>query len=444
MTIRFQCPAGHRLRAPDDRADRTVRCPRCKQTVEVPNPAPSRQAAPVEEAEPVLAASDGARASPRPSRRSDKRPPKRSSKRPPALPPKSKAKPVSQPPEPDPAELPRPVPPKSRAKAPQTADSAEGATPLPPVQAVDAPQPLPPVVPVDASAPEPVAAVDAPAPDPVEPVAPVEKPVEKPSDLPLPVLVKKPPKARPSSDRWSDSSSVWKASATKKPTSETRSKPVDSRHRGRRDRKRRKREDEPAAEPAATEPAATEPVSPPPKPVGEPPKPSKRRRSPPQPKRNTMPADVYVPDTGHVAAVRWLAMFLGLAVAFSLCPIFYPKMQLNLETAPWWARIALLVGVVQIAFIVWMVNRPDWASVWVVMLVFAGVATFYAMASAYALATPIDFPIWGMDDVRHSAKKWCPSVLLVTSLVTYLSGRVSMRWHRALELEHAAARRTRV
>ena len=153
------------------------------------------------------------------------------------------------------------------------------------------------------------------------------------------------------------------------------------------------------------------------------------------PKR--MPPDVYAPDRGHVATVRGLAMILGLVIAFSVCPVFYLA-HWNLAAAPGWARIVVLLAVVQAAYIAWMLNVPDWSSVWVAMLVFAAVSTLYGTATAIALATPIDQPmLLGMTEVRHSAGAWCGSVLLVMSLATYLCGRTSAQWRRSFELETA-------
>ncbi len=168
--------------------------------------------------------------------------------------------------------------------------------------------------------------------------------------------------------------------------------------------------------------------------------PRQRKRTTPARARRgpaLMPAGVYVPDVGKIMTVRWLAFFLALAVLFSLGPVIV-KMHLNLAGAPWWARLALLLAVVQAVYILWMLSAPDWASVWVVMLVFATVAALYGMATAIALATPAHEDILlDMEKVRYSAKAWCGAVLLVMSLATYLCGRTSAKWRRAVELETA-------
>lgn len=149
------------------------------------------------------------------------------------------------------------------------------------------------------------------------------------------------------------------------------------------------------------------------------------------------------PDQGNRATVKWLALVLVLVVAFSLAPVFH-RGYLNVATAPGWARVALLLAAVQAGYVAWMLIAPDWASVWVVMLVFAAASVIYAAATAMALATPPDQPmLLGMGEVRTSAGRWCASVLLAMSLATYLCGRTATRWHRALELETANKGRPR-
>jgi hypothetical protein len=153
-----------------------------------------------------------------------------------------------------------------------------------------------------------------------------------------------------------------------------------------------------------------------------------------------MPPDVYRPDEGTLATVKWLALILGLVVAFSIAPVLADYRRcLNLATAPDWTRAVLLMAAVQAVYITWMLNAPDWASVWVVMLVFAVVAALYAVATAVAIATPLGQPIWLQMD-ENSATAWCGSVLLAMSLATYLCGRTATKWRRTFELEMAGKR----
>ena len=150
-----------------------------------------------------------------------------------------------------------------------------------------------------------------------------------------------------------------------------------------------------------------------------------------------MPPGVYWPDAGNVATVRWLALILGLVVAFSIVPVVYLT-HFNPASAPDWARVVLAVAAVQAAYIAWMLNAPDWASIWVLMLVFAAVSALYAVATAVAVATPLEQPIWlDVGEVRNSAGAWCGAVLAAMSLATYLCGRTATKWRRTFELQTA-------
>lgn len=225
--------------------------------------------------------------------------------------------------------------------------------------------------------------------------------------------------------------------ASRKPESksaqpETRS----SRRSHRRDRKRAKHGKGGQSVPSATwEAARQSPELPPWRSLRSP---ARRKRGPRGPK--LMPADVYRPDKGKTVTVRWLALVLSLAVVFSIYPVVH-KMYLNLETAPGWARLVLLLAALQAVYIAWMLNTPDWASVWVVMWVFAAVSAAYGMATAIALATRLYEPLpllLGMDEeIRRPARAWCSAVMLVMALAAYLCGHTSAKWRRAFELERA-------
>ncbi|MBN1588370.1 MAG: hypothetical protein JW888_02540 [Pirellulales bacterium] len=142
-----------------------------------------------------------------------------------------------------------------------------------------------------------------------------------------------------------------------------------------------------------------------------------------------MPLGVYWADRGHVETVRWLSVVLGLLVVLSTVPALG---HWNLATAPGWARLLLLIAALQIAYLVWMALLPDWSTVWVVMLVFAASATFYALATALVVTMPADRVLpFGLDAVRDKAARWCGAVLLLNVLGTYLCGWTSVRWRQS-------------
>ena len=148
----------------------------------------------------------------------------------------------------------------------------------------------------------------------------------------------------------------------------------------------------------------------------------------------------YRPDRGKVHTARWMAALLGLLVIFSTTPALA---HLDLQLAPGWARAVLLVAGLQTAYVIWMALTPDWSTVRVVMMVFAAVSALYGMATAVAVATPLDSPLpLGMQQVRHSASYWCGAILLLMSLATYLCGRVSFQWQRSWKWQTAVRSRS--
>jgi len=350
MAIRFHCPAGHRLSVDESRAGRKVRCPRCKQIVQVPEV--------TENGTP-------------------RQPPEGKAKRPPLPPPREPA---------DKAEV-------DQSGAQARLNEAAGSKPPP------------------------------------------RKPPKrgsKPKPPPLPTARKPPrPKPQPKSKREPET----KAAPKPKPPKQD----VSSRRKRRRDRRRsRRKKAQPVSASAAK--AAEQAPKPAEKPSPQPREQTRvRKKKLKQPK--TMPPDVYQADEGKILTVKYLAIVLVLAALFSVVPVAW-RLQLNLETAPGWARIVVLIAALQVLYVAWMLAAPDWAAVWVVMLVFAGVSTIYGTATAYVIASPADKPmLFELGDVRHSAPSWCGAVLAVMALATYLCGRTSARWRRSFELETAGRRR---
>jgi len=171
-----------------------------------------------------------------------------------------------------------------------------------------------------------------------------------------------------------------------------------------------------------------------------PPVPKPRRRDRARRRKQLAAAHAYRPDRGNIQNVHWLAVVLGLAAAFAAAPAAWHHP--NLETAPGWARLVLLVAALEAVYIAWMAVTPDWSTVWVVMLVFAFAAAGYGAVAAIGYATPPDEPMpLGMGEVRGAVTRWSASVLLIHTLATYLCGRASMKWRRVFELETAGPRR---
>ena len=147
----------------------------------------------------------------------------------------------------------------------------------------------------------------------------------------------------------------------------------------------------------------------------------------------------YRPDQRRVESLKWLVFVLGLMVVFGAAPAVG---HVNPVTAPGWARVAVLLAVLQACYLGWMLSAPDWSTIRVVMIVFGVTAVIYAVALAWIVVTPSDrsLPL-GVDDVRNRAAQWCGCVLTLMLFGAYLCARSSSEWRRAERRETAARSR---
>jgi len=137
----------------------------------------------------------------------------------------------------------------------------------------------------------------------------------------------------------------------------------------------------------------------------------------------------YRADRYKTQTVYLLAAGLAMLCLFHMAPALSHR---NWGEAPNWARLVMLLSILELTYVAWMALVPDWSTVWVAMLVFAVVAALYGTALAIVVVTPPDRPLrLGMDGVRQSARLWCGSVILLTTLMTYLCGRISYQWRRS-------------
>lgn len=152
----------------------------------------------------------------------------------------------------------------------------------------------------------------------------------------------------------------------------------------------------------------------------------------------TATPNVYKADPDKVQTVHLLLIGLVLGALFTVGPLAWHP---NLFAAPNWVRLVLLIALLQLAYVAWLASLPDWASVWVAMLVNALVATLYGAALAIVLYTPVDAPLpLGLGDVsRRTAAGWCLCVVLITTLLTFACGRVCAVWRRADEWKRRRA-----
>ena len=95
----------------------------------------------------------------------------------------------------------------------------------------------------------------------------------------------------------------------------------------------------------------------------------------------------------------------------------------------------MLAGGLQAAYAVYVLQLPDWSTVWVAALVALFLATGYAMfAGISLLAHEQSRIIQGLGlthEVRgHSIAGWCLMMLVINGLLAYSGGRLSAGWQR--------------
>src|SRR4051794_13591482 len=86
-------------------------------------------------------------------------------------------------------------------------------------------------------------------------------------------------------------------------------------------------------------------------------------------------------------SARRLSLGLLLVCVVSALPALP---HVNLAAAPHWARLVLLVVLLQSAYTLWMLTAPDWSSLWVAMIAFSIGAAVYGMGLAISLASRAD------------------------------------------------------
>ncbi len=104
-----------------------------------------------------------------------------------------------------------------------------------------------------------------------------------------------------------------------------------------------------------------------------------------------------------------------------------------------WAYLLLLVAMVQSAYTIYMVQLPDWGTVWVVSLATLILAFLYAMLVAVLIMGQPQSQIvqlLGLEDQMHGnrAAGWCAIMLSLTCLLAYAAGRTSVRWYQACQM----------
>lgn len=151
----------------------------------------------------------------------------------------------------------------------------------------------------------------------------------------------------------------------------------------------------------------------------------------------------YQADASRRTTVYQLAAALILASLFSLVPAVMDIAEhfrtIDSPGVSRWVFLLLLAAIVQIAYTVYLVQMPDWSTVWVVSLVTLALAMVYAMlVGVLMLSGPQSefVQLLGLEDQRsgNRAVGWCAIMLSLSCLLAYAAGQVSVRWYHACQV----------
>lgn len=136
----------------------------------------------------------------------------------------------------------------------------------------------------------------------------------------------------------------------------------------------------------------------------------------------------YRANPQQIEITYWLAVVLLFVIVFAAAPSLT---YLQLDHAPAWAQIMLLIAGAQAAYTVWLIILPDWSSVWVGMWVFGLSAAIYAGGMGLFVMSSQASPPLGVSGPPTSATAWCGAITLVLGLLSYACGQVCVNWQRA-------------
>ena len=172
------------------------------------------------------------------------------------------------------------------------------------------------------------------------------------------------------------------------------------------------------------------------------------------PEASTSEPHAMAPDRHWLPAVYSLALGVVAAALFGIAPAVWDVVEFvryyDLVDSPHvarWALVLLLLGVVQIAYAVFLFQLPDWTSVWVVTLYSLGLAGLYALMLGLVLISREDGLLVGPHGLQLADKVaggqaalWCLAMTSVSTIIAFFAGRLSVQWRRTETLLRHAAR----
>jgi hypothetical protein len=146
-----------------------------------------------------------------------------------------------------------------------------------------------------------------------------------------------------------------------------------------------------------------------------------------------------VHDAARCRSVYWLAAGVaGMAVlSFALIAgdVVLDAQEPRPSGVAAWGLMLLLLGIVQGAYALYLVQLPDWSTVWVASIMMLVTAAGFAMLLAVlALGggnTPLAAALQLDEFEDQRPELLCLIMLALSGLLSYLLGRASYRWSKA-------------
>lgn len=146
------------------------------------------------------------------------------------------------------------------------------------------------------------------------------------------------------------------------------------------------------------------------------------------------------PNPEQTRTVKYLGLALVISALFGAFPgLLDLKDHLRAMNSPGvavWANIQFLACALQLVYAFYLIQVPDWSSVWVVSCLAALLTAIYAMLLVVALLADEQSQIISLLElgaVSQSGKVagWCFVMLLIVGLIAYFSGKIGQRWQQA-------------
>lgn len=153
--------------------------------------------------------------------------------------------------------------------------------------------------------------------------------------------------------------------------------------------------------------------------------------------RDELPTAALFVYRARATTVRRLCALLFIVLLVGVVPALFDWLEhgrsLRSAGVARWASVSLLMAAVQLIYTVYLLQLPDWSSLWVVALVMLVMAMLYAVAFGLTLFAQGDSPLiawleWG-DALRNGhARTWSLVMTMGCSLLALVCGVTAVRW----------------